>query len=260
MGKLWFVGAGPGHPDLITVRGRDLIQRAGAILYAGSLVDPGHLVHAPAPCVIADSSAMTLEEMTAWLLDQLDRQEVVVRLQTGDPSLYGAMAELRPALERAGVGFEVVPGVSSALAAAAAAQQPLTLPEVSQTVILTRAEGRTPLGPGESLRALAGHGATLCLFLSATLGEEIQRELTAAGWAADAPLLLVHRASYPDQRILATTLGELAHTLRRENLRGQTMILAGPVLAGSATRSRLYHPDFAHGCRPAASTPSESTP
>lgn len=257
MGKLWFVGAGPGHPDLITVRGRDLIRQAGAILYAGSLVDPAHLDFAPPGCVVADSSAMTLEQMVAWLREQLDRCAVVVRLQTGDPSLYGAMAELRRPLEEAGVTLEVVPGVSSALAAAAAALQPLTLPEVTQTVIFTRAEGRTPLGPGESLRALAGHGATLCLFLSATLGQRIQQELHAAGWSDAAPILLVHRASYADQRIVAATLGTLADTLRREGMGGQTMMLAGPALlppeTGLETRSRLYDPTFAHGCRPAPS-------
>lgn len=253
MGKIWFVGAGPGHVDLITVQGRSLIQQAGAILYAGSLVDASHLTFAPPGCHMADSSGMTLPEMVTWLLEHARQCQTVVRLQTGDPSLYGALTELMLPLRQAGVEIHVVPGVSSALAAAAAARQPLTLPEVTQTVIFTRTGGRTAAPAAEQLRHLAGHGATLCIFLSATLGEEVHRELTAAGWPATAPILLVHRVSYPDQRLVTTTLGELAATLKQQRMTGQTMIIAGPALAahqqGGVAPSRLYDPEFSHGCR-----------
>lgn len=261
MGKIWFVGAGPGHPDLITVQGRALIQQAGAILYAGSLVDPGHLAFAHPGCCIADSRSMTLEEMMAWLITQASCQEIVVRLQTGDPALYGTLAEMILPLEQAGIPFAVVPGVSSALAAAAAACQTLTLPEITQTVILTRMAGRTPMPPGARLRDLAQHQATLCLFLSATLGEEVTAELTAAGWPDEAPILLVQHASLPTENIYRTTLIQLAYTLKTKKITGQTMIIAGPVLAanpGTTPRSRLYDPEFSHGCR--QGIPPESTP
>jgi precorrin-4 methylase len=156
MAKVWFVGAGPGDPDLITVRGRDLIARAGAILYAGSLVSATALRWAPPGCAIADSKDMDLEAIAAWLIDQAGRHACVVRLQTGDPGLYGALIEMVQPLDAAGIEVGVVPGISSALASAAAAVESLTLPEVTQTVILTRVAGRTPMPEGESLAELRG--------------------------------------------------------------------------------------------------------
>ncbi|MBF0612976.1 MAG: precorrin-4 C(11)-methyltransferase [Magnetococcales bacterium] len=253
MAKVWFVGAGPGDVDLITVKGRSLIQQAGAILYAGSLVNPAHLQFAPPSCLTADSSSMTQQEMVNWLSQQANRHSVVVRLQTGDPSLFGAMNELIWPLREAHIEVEVVPGVSSALAAAAFAQQPLTLPEISQTVIFTRVEGRTACPDNQQLHQLASHDATLCLFLSATLGKKITSELLQAGWPAHTPMLLIHRVSYPDQRLVHTTLQELAATLKKEGMTGQTMIIAGPSVSvhqqGESTPSRLYAPDFSHGFR-----------
>ena len=189
VGKVWFVGAGPGDPDLITVKGRDLITRAGAILFAGSLVSEATTRWAPPGCEIRDSKDMALEEITAWLIEQAQQHQTVVRLQTGDPSLYGALIEMVQPLDAAGVDVGVVPGVSSAMASAAAAVESLTLPEITQTVILTRVEGRTPMPPGESLVELARHHSTLCLFLSITLLGKVKSDLLEAGWREDAPVL-----------------------------------------------------------------------
>ena len=162
-GKIWFVGAGPGDPDLLTIKGRRLLEASGAILFAGSLVDKAATQFAPPGCEIRDSKDMTLDEMTAWLLDQASRHGTVVRLQTGDPGLFGALIEMTRPLTAAGIDWAVVPGVSSAMAAVAAAGETLTLPEVTQTVILTRVAGRTPMPAGEELELLASHHCTLDL-------------------------------------------------------------------------------------------------
>ena len=187
MGKVWFVGAGPGAPDLITVRGARLLCEAGAILYTGSLVAETVLQWATKECEIADSKSMDLEQVTAWLLDRAQRHETVVRLQTGDPTLYGVLAELARPLDEAGIPVGIVSGVSSAMASAAAAGECLTLPEITQTVIFTRLSERTQMPEGESLTALAAHGCTLCIFLSIERIEAVVAHLTEAGWAHDRP-------------------------------------------------------------------------
>ena len=256
MATVWFVGAGPGSADLITVRGRELLSRAGAVLYAGSLVSPDHLHHTPPGCAIADSSGMTLEAMTAWLLEHSSRTETVVRLQTGDPALYGALAEMARPLLAAGIEVRSVPGVPSALASAAAAFETLTLPETTQTVIFTRVEGRTPMPDGERLRDLARHGATLCIHLSITLWPQIRAELAAAGWPGDAPVVVVHKAAWAgEERILRGTLATIEQQCRAAGIRSQSMILLGPALGacqgGEPPRSQLYHPAFGHGFRDA---------
>lgn len=256
-GKVWFVGAGPGDPELLTIKGRTLLERAGAILYAGSLVDVAATRYAPAGCEIADSKGMTLVEINAWLLAAATRHATVVRLQTGDPGLYGALVEMTQALDAASIAWAVVPGVSSAFAAAAAAGESLTLPEVTQTVILTRVAGRTPMPPGEDLTALAAHGATLCIFLSITLLHEVQEALRAAGWREDSPILVVARASWPDgERIVRGTLADIRRRCQEEKIGAQAMIIAGPALGARArptgARSRLYDPAFGHRFRAAA--------
>ncbi len=256
-GTVWLVGAGPGAADLITVRGRDLLTRAGAILYAGSLVSRAHLDHAPPGCLLADSSGMTLEEMVHWLLEQARRTATVVRLQTGDPSLYGALSEMAHPLLQAGVTVKAVPGVPSFAASAAVALESLTLPEVTQTVILTRVAGRTPLPAGEQLRDLARHGATLCLHLSITLWSTIRAELAAAGWSEDTPVLVVHKAEWPGEEIiLRGTLANMAEQCAAARIESQTMIILGPTIntghLAPPIRSRLYHPAFGHGCRTAS--------
>ncbi len=261
-GKIWFVGAGPGDPDLITVKGRRLLEEAGAVLYAGSLVDQAATQFAPPGCAIRDSKDMTLDEMTAWLLDQAARHPIVVRLQTGDPGLYGALIEMTRPLTAAAVDWAVVPGVSSAMAAVAAAGETLTLPEVTQTVILTRVAGRTPMPDGEDLEALASHHCTLCIYLSVTLLHEVQRALRAAGWAEDAPLLVVQKASWPgEEKIIRGTLADIRQKCQAERVGSQAMIVASPTLGAAAwktlARSKLYDPSFTHRFRRASENTHE---
>ena len=253
-GTVWFVGAGPGDPELITVKGRRLIERAGAILFAGSLVSEAATRWAPAGCVIADSKDMTLEQMSAWLIEQAGRCDTVVRLQTGDPCLYGALIELVQPLDAAGVAIEVVPGVSSAMASAAAAVESLTLPEVTQTVILTRVEGRTPMPDGESLEALAKHHTTLCIFLSITLMGRVTTALTAAGWSPDAPVVVVHKASWPgEEKIVRGTVATIQALCREAKIVSQSMIIASPTLGArqwtTLAKSKLYDASFTHRFR-----------
>ncbi len=253
-GTVWFVGAGPGDPDLITVRGRDLIARAGAILVAGSLVSDAATRWAPDGCAVADSKGMTLDEIVAWLIDAARRHEIVVRLQTGDPTLYGALVEMTRPLDEAGVTVKAVPGVSSAMASACAAMESLTLPEVTQTVILTRVAGRTPMPPGESLAELAAHKTTLCLYLSATLGGTVRDELIDAGWESAAPVVIVQKATWPgEERIWRTTVDELPATLKDEKISGQAMIIVSPAIGArqwpTLAASKLYDPTFTHRFR-----------
>lgn len=254
MSKVWFVGAGPGDPDLITVKGRDLIAGAGAILYAGSLVSIAATRWAPESCEIADSKGMALDEITSWLIEKAAKHDIVIRLQTGDPSLYGALIEMVQPLDKAGIESAVVPGVSSAMATVAAACESLTLPEVTQTVILTRVEGRTPMPAGEDLVSLAHHQCTLCLFLSITLVKKIQRELVQAGWSEDALVLVVHKASWPgEEKIMRSTIKTLYDDCRAEKINTQAMIVVSPTLGArhwpELKKSKLYDTDFTHRFR-----------
>ena len=256
-GTVWFVGAGPGDPELITVKGRALIEQAGAILFAGSLVDEAATRWAPPGCVIADSKGMTLDEMSAWLIEQAGRCTTVLRLQTGDPALYGTLIELVQPLDAAGVPIGVVPGVSSAMASAAAAVESFTLPEVTQTTIFTRVEGRTPMPEGEDLAALAAHRSTLCIFLSITLLHKVEAGLRAAGWPEDAPVVVVHKASWPgQQRIVRGTVATIKQLCREAGIVSQAMVIASPTLGArhwpELTKSRLYDAAFTHRFRRAS--------
>lgn len=257
VGKVWFVGAGPGDPDLITVKGRDLITRAGAILFAGSLVSEAAMRWAPAGCEVADSKDMALEEIIAWLIARAQTSAVVLRLQTGDPSLYGALIEMAQPLDAAGVDIGVVPGVTSAMASAAAAVESLTLPEVTQTVILTRVEGRTPMPVGESLEELARHHCTLCVYLSITLLQRVVGALRAAGWRDDAPMLVVHKASWPgEEKIIRGSLADIRDKCRAAKISSQAMIIASPALGArewpDLKKSKLYDATFTHRFRRAS--------
>lgn len=255
-GTVWFVGAGPGDPDLITVKGRGLIQRAGAILYAGSLVSTAALRWASAGCEIADSKDMTLAQMSAWLIERAAQHAVVLRLQTGDPALYGTLIELVQPLDAAGVPIAVVPGVSSAMASAAVAVESFTLPEVTQTTIFTRVEGRTPMPAGESLAELAAHRCTLCIFLSITLLHKVEAGLRAAGWPDEAPVLVVHKASWPgEERIVRGTLATIKQLCREAGIVSQAMVIASPTLGARGwtdlAKSKLYDAAFTHRFRKA---------
>jgi precorrin-4/cobalt-precorrin-4 C11-methyltransferase len=256
-GTVWFVGAGPGDPDLITVKGRSLIEKAGAILFAGSLVSEAVMRWAPADCVIVDSKNMTLEAMTAWLIAQSALHACVIRLQTGDPALYGALIEMVRPLDAAGVPVGVVPGVSSAMASAAAAVESFTLPEITQTTIFTRVEGRTPMPAGEDLASLAAHRCTLCIFLSITLLHKVEAGLRAAGWHEEAPILVVHKASWPGEEIIVRgTLATIKQQCRDARIVSQAMVIASPTLGSrdwpELTRSKLYDPRFTHRFRKAS--------
>lgn len=256
-GTVWFVGAGPGDPELMTVKGRALIERAGAILFAGSLVNEAITRWAPPGCAVADSKDMTLEQIAAWLIAQAQRHEVVIRLQTGDPALYGTLIEVVQPLDAAGVPLRVVPGVSSAMASAAAAVESFTLPELTQSVIFTRVEGRTPMPPGEDLASLASHRCTLCIFLSITLLHKVQAGLRAAGWPEDAPMLVVHKASWPGEELIVRgTLADIRQRCRAAKVVSQAMVIASPALGArhwpTLARSKLYDAGFTHRFRKAS--------
>ncbi|MBX6377774.1 MAG: precorrin-4 C(11)-methyltransferase [Clostridia bacterium] len=253
-GRVYFVGAGPGDLDLLTVRGRRIIGQADVLVYTDSLVNPDIRQLARADAVIHGSAALTLEEIVTIMVEAARRGLTVARVHSGDPSLFGAVLEQMAALERAGVPFEVVPGVSSLAAAAAALKVELTVPEVSQTVIVTRAEGRTPVPEGEKLRDLARHGATVVLFLSAALIEKAVAELLAGGYPPETPAAVVYRASWPDEKVVRGTLADIAARSRAARVRSQALILVGRCLDPAlrregGPRSRLYDPGFGHGFR-----------
>ncbi|HSC75016.1 MAG TPA: precorrin-4 C(11)-methyltransferase [Pseudomonadales bacterium] len=264
VGKVWFVGAGPGDPELLTLKGRNLIAQAGAILYAGSLVSEAATQWAAADCEIVDSKDMTLEQITNWLIGSAKKHSIVIRLQTGDPGLYGALIEMVQPLDAAGIPVEVVPGVSSAMASMAAAVESLTLPEVTQTVILTRVEGRTPMPEGESLAELAAHHCTICMYLSITLLKTIRKELLMAGWSDNSPILVVQKASWPnEQKIVRDTLANIRERCIAEGITAQAMIVASPTLGArhwpELKKSKLYDAAFTHRFRKAAKNENSST-
>ncbi len=251
-GAVWFVGAGPGAPDLITVRGRRLLAEADLVVYTDSLLDEGILRWVRPGAEVLGSSDRTLEELVDLMAAAAQAGKRVVRLHTGDPTLYGALHEQLEALRARGVPCRVVPGVTAATAAAASLGVELTMPEVAQTVILTRAAGRTPVPPGEELVGLARHGATMCLYLSAGLLEEAVTRLLEGGYPPETPAAVVQRATWPDERILRGNLADIAALARAAGVRSHAVVLVGPALgAGDGRRSRLYDPTFSHGRRPA---------
>jgi precorrin-4/cobalt-precorrin-4 C11-methyltransferase len=252
--KVYIVGAGPGDPDLITVKGLRIIQHADVILYTDSLVNEELIARAGAHAEVHQSSGMDLEQMVQLMKDTVDAGKSVARVHTGDPSVYGAILEQMVLLKQHLVPVEIVPGVSSVFAAAAALQAELTVPELTQTVILTRAEGRTPVPEREKLRDLATHHCTVALFLSATLAKKVVKEFLEAGWSEDTPVAVVQRATWPDQKIVRTTLMNLDKDLREAGIRMHAMILAGwaldpLIMDRDAHRSKLYDKTFTHGYR-----------
>lgn len=252
-GTVYFIGAGPGAPDLITVRGRDIIARADLILYADSLVDEAvPAAYARPTARVVGSAGLDLERVVALMVETARAGGVVARVHTGDPSLYGAIHEQMAALDEQGVPYEIVPGVTAAFAAAARLGVELTVPEVTQTLIVSRVAGRTPVPPGEALRDLAVHGASLALYLSVAQIEQVVAELLAGGaYTPDTPVAVVYRATWPDEQVITGTLAEIAPQVREAGFARHALILVGPALraARPATRSRLYAPEFAHGYR-----------
>lgn len=246
-----FVGAGPGDPELITVKGKKLLEEADVIVYAGSLVNPALLGYAKKEAAIYNSASMTLQEVLDVMVPAAQAGRQVVRLHTGDPSIYGAIQEQMDALDKEEISYEVVPGVSSFLATAAALKQEYTLPDVSQTVIITRLEGRTPVPPKEKLASLASHEATMCIFLSVHMLQGVVDELIAGGYAPQTPVAIVQRASWPDQRILRGRLSDIAAKAAAEGVDRTAMIVVGHCLESQYSLSRLYAPEFGHMFREA---------
>jgi precorrin-4/cobalt-precorrin-4 C11-methyltransferase len=260
--RVYIIGAGPGDPGLITVRGAELIARCPVVLYTGSLVPREVIARAHPEALVRDSSSMTLDEIVQVLVDARDRNLDLARVHTGDPSIFGSTAEQMRRMDELGIEYEIVPGVSSFTAAAAALGRELTLPELSQTVILTRAEGRTPMPEREKLEDLATHQATLCLFLSITLLRDVVAALVPA-YGEDCPVAIVHRASWPDQVIVRGTLADIREKARAAGLKSQSMILVGRVLTSTDfANSKLYDPEFSHRFRRAekAQKPSQGEP
>lgn len=247
-GKVYFVGAGPGDPELITVRGQRLLQSADLVLYAGSLVNPALLqyVRPGVPC--HDTAPLTLEETVSLIKQGIAAGQTVVRLHTGDSALYGAIQEQLDCLEQEGIPWEIVPGVSSFLAAAALLGRELTVPGGSQTVILTRQGGRTPVPETESLRELGRHRATTCLFLSAQLLPQAVADLLLH-FPPETPAAIVERASWPDQRVIHASLQDLPERAREAGITRTALVFVGDFLAASGQRSLLYDPSFSHGYR-----------
>ncbi|MEG1159685.1 MAG: precorrin-4 C(11)-methyltransferase [Acidaminococcaceae bacterium] len=249
---IYFIGAGPGAVDLITVKGKELLEQADLIIYAGSLVNPGLLKYAKADCVIMDSAKMTLEEVIAAMVPVAQAGQLVVRLHTGDPSIYGAHREQIDLLRGYGLDFEIVPGVSSFCAAAAALKAEYTLPNVSQSVIITRMEGRTPVPDKQKIADYAKHNATMVIFLSSGMLEKLEKELIAGGYIAETPAAIVYKASWPDQKVFRCTVGQLAQTAKDNEIKNLALICVGGFLGNQYDRSELYNPTFTHGFREAS--------
>jgi len=239
-----FVGAGPGAPDLITMRGAALLEEADQVIYAGSLVNPALLEHCRGGCRILNSAEMTLEDVIQAFQWAEERNMTTVRLHTGDPSVYGAVREQMDRLDALSIPYDVTPGVSSFCGAAAALRAEYTLPGVSQSVILTRMAGRTPVPEREEISALAAHGTSMAVFLSAGMLGSLQRELLRGAYTENTPAALVYKASWPDEKTVLCTLGSLEASAREAGIRNTALVLVGDFLNGDFERSRLYSPDF----------------
>ncbi|MDP9021196.1 MAG: precorrin-4 C(11)-methyltransferase [Actinomycetota bacterium] len=249
-GKVWFVGAGPGAADLLTLRAAQVIAVADVVIWAASLVHPDVLDHARPDADVLDSSTLTLEQVLDRYALAAQRGEVVARIHSGDPSLYGAIQEQIDRCADLGLAWEIVPGVSSLAAAAAAVGRELTVPEVAQSVVITRLATHTPMPPGEDVAAFARHGTTMALFLSAARPRRLQQELLSGGYPPHTPCAVVYRATWPEEQVRRCHLDQLAATVRAAGVHRHTLILVGPALERGGGRSQLYSPGFAHSFRP----------
>ena len=256
-GKVYIIGGGPGDPELLTLKAKRIIETSDVIIYADSLVHPSVVEFAKPGAEVHGSKTLTLEQIMEVMLEAVAEGKTVARIQSGDPAIYGATFEQMRLLEKEGVDYEVIPGVSAAFAAAAVLKAELTVPEVSQTVIMTRAEGRISLPPGEQLRDLAAHGCSLVIFLSITRMARIVRELTAAGYPKDTPVAVVYRVGWPEEKIIRGALSNIARKVREAKINLQALILVGPALDESLTKdaaqkdgvpatSHLYSKDYTH--------------
>lgn len=244
-----FVGAGPGAPDLITLRGDRLLREADQVIYAGSLVNPALLENCRADCRILNSAVMTLEEVLDAIRETEADGGTTVRLHTGDPGIYGAVREQMDALDATGIAYDVTPGVSSFCGASAALCAEYTLPDVSQTVILSRMEGRTPVPETERIASLAQHGASMVLFLSSGMLPQLREELLKGAYTDATPAAIVYKASWPEEKTVRCTVGTMAAEAEAAGITRTALILVGDFLAGNGVRSRLYDPSFTTGYR-----------
>lgn len=239
-----FVGAGCGAADLITLRGKKLLENADVIIYAGSLVNPELLSYAKEDCEIHNSAYMTLDEVISVIENAENKGRNTVRLHTGDPSLYGAIREQMDRLEELGIAYEICPGVSSFCGAAAALKAEYTLPDVSQTVIITRMAGRTPVPEKEDIEKLAAHGATMVIFLSTGLLKELSEKLVKGGYSADTPAAVVYKASWNDEKVCKCTVGTLYETAEKNGIKKTALITVGNFLGSDYSLSKLYDSTF----------------
>jgi len=251
MSKVYFVGAGPGDPELITLKGKRLLESADVVIYAGSLVNPALLEGIEAE--VHNSANMSLDEIIDTIKKAINDKKTVVRLHTGDTSFYSAISEQIEELKKLGIPYEVVPGVTSAAAAAASIGQELTIPEISQTVIFTRLEGRTPVPAAEKLRSLSEHRSSMVIFLSVSMIDKVVDELKSGGYPDDTPVVVVYKASWPDEKIIRGSLKDIAEKVRASGIKKTALILVGQALRASeeplGLRSRLYDSQFEHGFR-----------
>ncbi len=239
------VGAGPGAPDLITVRGKELLERADVIIYAGSLVNPALLEYRKAQCHVYDSAKMTREEVIAVMAEAERQGKMTVRLHTGDPCIYGAIREQMDELEVRGIPYDVCPGVSSFCGAASALKMEYTLPQVTQSVIITRMAGRTPVPDRESIASFAAHGATMVIFLSTGMLDQLSEELIKGGYLPNTPAAIVYKATWEDEKTINCTVESLGASAIREYIKKTALILVGNAVAQNGyERSKLYDPVF----------------
>lgn len=244
-----FVGAGPGDVDLITIKGRRLLEGADLVIYAGSLVSKEHLKFCKKTCKFYNSASMTLEEVIEKMEDAIEKNLKVVRLHTGDPTIYGAIREQMDMLEKKNIQYNVVPGVSSFTAACASIKREFTLPNLSQTIILTRIKGRTPVPEDEDLAALAKHNASMAIFLSVQSIDQVVAKLIEGYGRADVPVAIVYKATWEDEKIIFGRLKDIAEKVKKENIHKTAQILVGDFIEGEYERSKLYDPSFTHQYR-----------
>ncbi|MBR7671613.1 precorrin-4 C(11)-methyltransferase [Streptomyces daliensis] len=248
--KVTIVGAGPGAADLLTYRAGDAIARADIVIWAASLVQEEVLTHARDDAEILDSATMSLEDVIAVYERALREGLRVARIHSGDPALWGGTQEQVDRCHALGIDVEIIPGVSAFSAVAALAGRELTIPEVAQSVILTRlGGGKTPMPPGEEVREFARHGTTMALFLSAARSGQLVSELLEGGYPTDTPVVIAYQATWPEELVLRCTVGTLEETVKEHKLWKHTLFLVGPALSASGTRSHLYHPGHFHGFR-----------
>ncbi|MBB5022550.1 precorrin-4 C(11)-methyltransferase [Desulfurispira natronophila] len=247
---VYFIGAGPGDPELITLKGINAIKRCQTVIYAGSLVAPEILEHCLPGAHIHNSASMNLEEILAVMAAATRQGQSVARLHTGDPSIYGAIQEQMAELDKLGIAYTVIPGVTAVFAAAAALRTELTSPEQSQTLVISRIAGRTPVPQDEEVARLTSHGGTFCFYLSVDRFGDIARQFLDQGWSPQTPVAMVYRASWPDELIRRGTLADMAAQIADSGVNKHAVVIIGKPLGAIGAYSKLYDREFSHGTRP----------